>query len=125
MKHYPKNITAILAIVAMFFLASCSPDEPTPTPENNQEAITGISLSYVLLQQNGTPTTDTTTITFDANGVATPGILSLNIGKSYLTLITFYDHEKVLNPEIVQEGADHKIFFFPSQDGIIHYEYND
>jgi len=125
MKQYRLNIAAALVIVAALFFTSCTQDEPTPTPENNQEAITAITVSYVKLGTDGTPTTDTTSVTFDANGSPTPGFLSLSVGSSYLTLITFYDHDENMNSEITEEGTEHKIFFFPAQAGIINYAYND
>lgn len=125
MKKYSLNIAAALAIVTTLFFTSCTKDEPTPTQENNQEEITAITVSYVKLHTDGTPMTDTASVTFDANGTPTPGTLSLSNGSSYLTLVTFYDHDEVLNSEIVEEGTEHKIFFFPSQSGIINYEYND
>ncbi len=125
MKKHAFKIATALFIASGLFLASCTKDEPTPTKENDQEEITGITVNYIKLNSDGTQTTDTTSVAFDANGAPTPGTLTLSSGSSYLTLVTFYDHDEVLNSEIKEEATEHKIFFFPSQAGVINYEYND
>ncbi|RQO30481.1 hypothetical protein DBR32_13020 [Taibaiella sp. KBW10] len=124
MKINIANIGIIAAFLALGTLASC--DKKTPQPNNQNEEFDAIKVNFIKLESNGTQTTDTTTVSFNASGVATPANTNLTTDKKYRTLITLYSNGASINHEIIEEASEHKFFFFANPpSGVGSYTYND
>lgn len=124
MKKVISNIKFMVLIAGLFMLASCVKD-PVPDPVVEQEEFDHALIQFVKLNADGTETTDTTAVNFGKSGAPTPDQIMLSNGISYRTLITLSLKGKSINPEVIEEGTEHKFFFNPSQPGLLSYVYND
>jgi hypothetical protein len=119
---YPALLALLLGSLTF---NSCKKD-PSPTPEPEQEEFDGVRLQFIALDDQGSETTDTTTINFSKEGVPSPAHSHLHPHESYRTLITLYYKGNAINQDIIDEGTEHQFFFLPSLDsGILDYVYND
>lgn len=124
MKQTMYRIGCAALAAGIFGLSSCSKD-PTPDPVVEQEEFDHARIDFIKLNADGSETTDTTTVDFDQEGVPAPQQLLLSNSTAYRMLLTLSLKGESINPEIVEEGTEHKFFFNPSQDGVISYVYND
>jgi hypothetical protein len=124
MKKVISNIKLIVLVTGLLALASCVKD-PVPDPVVEQEEFDHALIQFVKLNADGTETTDTTAVNFGKSGAPTPDQTILNNGFSYRTLITLSLKGKSINPEVIEEGTEHKFFFNPTQAGVLSYVYND
>lgn len=124
MKINIANIGIIAAFLGLATLASC--DKKTPQPNNPNEEFDAVTINFIKLDDSGVQTTDTTKVSFNAAGVATPGDADLESHKKYRTLITLFTKGESINHEIIDEADEHKFFFFANPStGIGSYTYND
>lgn len=124
-----KNKTIQLSILALLITAitfsSCKKN-PQPAPIAEQEEFDNVRLDYILINEDDTETTDTTTINFNKEGVPSPSIMEVQKGRSYRSLITISYKGNSINPEITEEGDEHQFFFLPTKENVIkQYTYKD
>jgi len=114
----------LATVIGTLTFSSCKKN-PTPTPEDAQEEYDASRIQFVLLNPEGSETTDTTTIDFNRNGVAAPNTAMLMSNKHYRMLITLLNHGNSVNDEVLEEGTIHQFFFIASQNNVFDYAYND
>lgn len=123
MKKQHFKFTLLIIAATMLTFSSCKKD-PAPTPEPEQEEFDGARIQFIRLNANGSETTDTLAVDFNASG--TPGNdIILNNGLSYRMLITLLLRNASQNQDVIDEGTIHQFFFNPSVPGILDYVYND
>lgn len=124
MKNNILKLACFIFVFGSITFSSCK-TVPTPTPELGQEEYDASRIQFVLLNANGSETTDTTTVNFDRTGTPTPNAAELSSNKKYKLYITLLNHGNNVDHEIIDEGTIHQFFFIPSQSGIFDYAYND
>ena len=124
MKSNIFKLAAVALVIGSLAFSSCKKD-PKPTPEPAQEEYDASRIQFVLLNLDGSQTTDTTTVDFDRSGTPTPNTAELMINKKYKLFITLLNNGNNVNGEIMDEGTLHQFFFAPAQSGIFDYAYND
>ena len=116
------KIASLLILLAT--LHSCK-KKPPVVPNPNEE-FDRVTLDFIRLDNAGQQTTDTFTLSLNAQSVQTPTVLQLPANQSYRMLITLFANSVNVNSEIVDDADAHKFFFFPSPtSAVLAYSYND
>lgn len=124
MKNNIIKIGTAIALLAVITFASCKKNDPKPNNQN--EEYDAIKISFIKLDTNGSETTDTITVGFNASGVASPSNLDLDSHQQYRMLINLFASGENINQEIIDDAAEHKFFFFANPStGVGSYVYND
>lgn len=89
-----------VASVMLATVMSCNNDDDAPKPVNEEENINKVVVTYT--ENGGT----TKTATWQ-EGVTNTEAIDLNAEKTYDVSLKFYDGEKEINPEIIEEKDDH------------------
>lgn len=116
--------TTLAAIACVsFFFASCSSDDPTAPPVDNEHAPpTTITVELVKLDAGGNPTSEKTSATVRDTSVVkgkprVEGLLLIDAGAVYRGSITLFDESKStaenVTDDIVQEKDGHIFLFTP------------
>lgn len=125
----------IYALAALMFgFASCESEDPTP--ENDEEVITDVTLAFTELDASGNPTGLTFTFTAsDPQGIelGNPTIetVSLDKNKTYRMQIEVFNsiENEDITEEIEEEDDEHQFFFlgsaFVGSSAPMTYTYND
>lgn len=118
-----RRISIAAFALASFVFASCSSDDPTAPPVDNEHAPpTTITVELVKLDAAGNPTTEKTTATVRDTTVVkgkprVEGLLQLDAGAKYRGSISLFDESKSpaenVTHEIVQEKDGHIFLFAP------------
>jgi hypothetical protein len=125
MKKATYRIALLIVAAGLLTFSSCKKD-PAPTPEPEQEEFDAARVQFIALNQDGSQTTDTTTINFNKEGVPNPSHSHLSPHTGYRTLITLFYKGNSINQEIIDEGTEHRFFFIPTlAAGIDNYIYKD
>lgn len=125
MKKTTHLIALFATVAALLTFNSCTKD-PDPAPVDEQEEFDDVRLQFITLNADGSETTDTTSVTFDQQGVPSPSHSHLEPHTTYRLLITLFYKGNNINHEITEEGTEHQFFFLPSvAEGIENYSYND
>ncbi|WP_111669992.1 hypothetical protein [Algoriphagus litoralis] len=119
MKNLRKLPLYLFGVLAMGF-ASCDSDDPTP--ENDGEVITDVTLNFQELDASGNPVGLITSFSAsDPEGIevgATPTIetVSLTRGKKYRMTIEVYNGiaDEDITEEVLEEADEHQFFFLGS-----------
>jgi len=115
----------LFAFVLIIFAASCGEDED-PLIENEEEVITSVTLT---LFPNGPQ--ETVTLGFsdpDGDGGNAPSFSTtgqLVANASYRGQVSFGNETGSIDAEIVQEGADHQVFYQAAGGLNMAFSYND
>ncbi len=117
---------AIIAMsIGILTFTSCKKD-PQPAPEPSQEEYDAARIQYILLNEDGSETRDTLTISFDKTGHPSPHHIHVLADHSYRSLVTLFYNGKSINEEIIEAGLEHQFFFIPSSGNVIEdYDYQD
>ncbi len=125
MKKVTHILTFALVITTMLVLNSCTKD-PKPAPVEEQEEYDDVRIHFITLHTDGSQTTDTTSVSFNKEGVPSPSHKHLAPHTQYRVLIDLFYKGNSINHEIKEEGTEHQFFFLPSApEGIESYLYND
>ncbi len=125
-------LAALLA--ASVFMLSCSSDDPTP--ENDGELITDVTLTFLELDENSDPVGASFDFTAsDPEGIetgATPTVetVLLEKGKTYQMTIELYNsiENEDITEEISEESDEHQFYFLGSAfvgTPVLTYAYDD
>ncbi|MCE7054580.1 hypothetical protein LZF95_07835 [Algoriphagus sp. AGSA1] len=130
-----KNLFYLAALLAASaFTLSCSSDDPTP--ENDGELITDVTLTFLELDENGDPVGASFDFTAsDPEGIetgATPTVetVVLEKGKTYQMTIELYNsiENEDITEEISEESDEHQFYFLGSAfvgTPVLTYAYDD
>lgn len=115
---------SLVAVLGLLTFSSCKKEDPVH--EHDQEEYDKIVVNFIKLNANGNETNDTTAITLDAHGDATPSSITLGSDQSYRVMMNLYSHDESINAEIIADADEHQFFFFANPStAIATYEYRD
>lgn len=117
MKLFLKPSLAILFAATVFMSTSCSNDDD-PTPANEEELITTLTLTMV--PRDGSATVTATYRDLDGDGGQAPTIsnVTLAANKTYDVTVAVLDESKTpaedITEEVKEEGDEHQFFYVVS-----------
>jgi hypothetical protein len=119
MENLRKLPVYLFAALAMGF-ASCDSDDPAP--ENEDEVITDVTLTFQEINASGSPVGTPVSFTasddegIEVGGAPTIETVTLTRGKNYILAITVFNSIKNedITAEILEEAAEHQFYFLGS-----------
>src|SRR6218665_1584081 len=105
-----KQFVIIAAIFSLLSVYSCS-KTPAPVDEHEHEEYDSVVVHFIALNDNGTATQDSSSISVDAHGHASTEATSLKSGKKYQLVLQFFHDHTNISHEIEHDGTEHQFFF--------------
>ncbi|WP_257667500.1 hypothetical protein [Parapedobacter tibetensis] len=130
MEKLVKQVAWMFLAIGIITFASCSKDDPTPEPP--QEEVAKAKLTFVEVEWHGSHPHDvdnpeTVEIEFDRQmSPVGNGHVDLDEGKTYRLILTAYDSDgNEVQDEFVDDADIHQAFLLGAPDGVLDYTYVD